>query len=174
MSIRNELVKNLHNIMKPVKMRYILKRKNIPRYNGMLKSTEQCFPGGSVVKNPSAIIKDTGSIGSTCHRTTKPVCHDYWACTLAWMWGCSSRPLLLRHSLVLSATAPDLGHGVAPLGHASASSAAAGALQRLQSHLSVRRMWWQGSSIKECLILTAGSNDSNWQGEYNGRPFHVC
>ena len=31
--------------------------------------------------------------------------------------GSSSRPFLHRHSLALSAAAPDLGHGVTPLGH---------------------------------------------------------
>ncbi|XDA70828.1 hypothetical protein R6Z07F_001190 [Ovis aries] len=35
-------------------------------------------------------------------------------------WGSSSRPLLSRLSLALIAATPDLGRGVAPLGHASA------------------------------------------------------
>ena len=43
-------------------------------------------------------------------------------------WGSSSRPLLHHHSLALSVTAPDLGWGVAPLGHASAWSIAASVL----------------------------------------------
>ena len=37
-----------------------------------------------------------------------------------WTWGSSSQLLLRHHSLALSAAAPDLGHGVAPLGHVSA------------------------------------------------------
>ena len=40
-------------------------------------------------------------------------------------WGRSSQLLLCRHSLALSVAAPDLGRGVAPLGHASAQSFAA-------------------------------------------------
>ena len=44
------------------------------------------FPGGSVVKNPPALEGDTGSTliweDPTCRRTTKPVCHNYWACAL--------------------------------------------------------------------------------------------
>ena len=35
-----------------------------------------------------------------------------------WTWGSSYRPLLHRRSLTLSVTAPDLGWGVAPHGHA--------------------------------------------------------
>ena len=37
-------------------------------------------------------------------------------------WGSSSWPLLCRRSLALLVAAPDLGRGVAPLGHASAGS----------------------------------------------------
>ena len=41
------------------------------------------FPGGLVVKNLPASAEDLGSIPGpgdpTCHRATKPVCHDYWA-----------------------------------------------------------------------------------------------
>ena len=45
------------------------------------------FPGGAVVKNPPANGGDTGSIPGpgrdpTCRRATKPLCHNYWACTL--------------------------------------------------------------------------------------------
>ena len=39
------------------------------------------FPGGAVVRNPPANAGDTGlspGLGrSTCHGTTKPVCHNY-------------------------------------------------------------------------------------------------
>ena len=45
------------------------------------------FPGGAVVKNPPANnAGDTGSIPGpedpTCHKATKPVRHNYWACAL--------------------------------------------------------------------------------------------
>jgi len=43
-------------------------------------------------------------------------------------WGSSSWLLLRRHSPTVSATALDLGYGVAPLRHASARSVAAGTL----------------------------------------------
>ena len=46
----------------------------------------EAFPGGSMVKNPPANAGDTGLIpdweNSTCLATTKPICHNYWACTL--------------------------------------------------------------------------------------------
>ena len=41
-------------------------------------------PGGSVVKKLPANARDTGLIpdqeNPTCHRATKPVRHNYWAC----------------------------------------------------------------------------------------------
>ena len=44
------------------------------------------FPGGAVVKNPPAKAGDKGSIPglgrSHMPRSNKPVCHNYWACTL--------------------------------------------------------------------------------------------
>ena len=44
------------------------------------------FPGGTVVKDPPANAGDTGSTlvheDPTCRGATKPVCHNYWACTL--------------------------------------------------------------------------------------------
>ena len=44
------------------------------------------LPCGSVVKNPPANVGDTGLSpdweNSACLATTKPMCHNYWACTL--------------------------------------------------------------------------------------------
>ena len=44
------------------------------------------LPCGSMVKNPPANARDTGLMpdweNSTCLATTKPMCHNYWACTL--------------------------------------------------------------------------------------------
>ena len=44
------------------------------------------FPGGSVLKNPSANAGDTGSIPDPGDLTScgaaKPVCHNYGACAL--------------------------------------------------------------------------------------------
>ena len=44
------------------------------------------FPGGAVVKNPPANAGDTGRSlvreDPTCHGATRPVHHNYWACTL--------------------------------------------------------------------------------------------
>ena len=44
------------------------------------------FPGGSVVKNPPANAGDTSSFPgpgrSIMPGTTKPICHNYWACVL--------------------------------------------------------------------------------------------
>ena len=50
-------------------------------------STRKDFTtGGTVVKNSPANAEDTGSIPAqeypTCHRATKCVCHNYWACAL--------------------------------------------------------------------------------------------
>ena len=46
----------------------------------------ESFPGGSVVKNPTANSGDRGSIPgpgrSHMPRATQPVCHNYWACAL--------------------------------------------------------------------------------------------
>ena len=46
-----------------------------------LKQTTRDFPGGTVVKNPSANAGDMGSIPgpgrSHLRGTTKPVCHNY-------------------------------------------------------------------------------------------------
>ena len=50
------------------------------RWHWMCRDKAECFPGGSVVKNPqvrSLIQKD-----STCCRATKPMRHSYWACAL--------------------------------------------------------------------------------------------
>ena len=46
------------------------------------------------------------TVGNSSHHCPQP-----------WTRGSSSRPFLRRHSLVLSATAPDLRRGVTPLGH---------------------------------------------------------
>ena len=50
------------------------------------------FPSGSVVKNPSANARDTGSIPGpgdpTCCGATKPILHNYGACALE-PTGCS-------------------------------------------------------------------------------------
>ena len=44
------------------------------------------FPGGPVVKNLPGNVGDMGSIPGpgrfTCCWTTKPLCHNYWACAL--------------------------------------------------------------------------------------------
>ena len=44
------------------------------------------YHGGPVVKNPPANAGDMGLTpgpkDSTCHRATKPVCHNHWASTL--------------------------------------------------------------------------------------------
>ena len=44
----------------------------------------QDFPGGAVVKNPPANAGDTGSSLGRSHmpQATKPVHHNYWACSL--------------------------------------------------------------------------------------------
>jgi len=55
----------------------------------------------------------------TWSSSSRPACTG--ASTAPWIWGSSSRPLLRCHSLALSAAASDLGRGVAPLGHASAT-----------------------------------------------------
>ena len=65
------------------------------------------FPGGSVVKNPPANARDTGSItdpgGSQSHRAMKPMHHHCWACTLqpgspnCWSPG-ALEPVLRRRS----------------------------------------------------------------------------
>ena len=46
------------------------------------KVAHRVFPGGSVVKNPTAIAGDTGLIRKiwedpTCHTASKPVHHNY-------------------------------------------------------------------------------------------------
>ena len=45
------------------------------------KGHEREFPGGTVVKNPPASARDTGSLvvreDPTCRRATKPVHHNY-------------------------------------------------------------------------------------------------
>ena len=47
---------------------------------------DEDFPGGAVVKNPPANVGDTVLSlvreDPTCHRATKPVCHNYGACAL--------------------------------------------------------------------------------------------
>ena len=51
-----------------------------------LKEVLRDFPGGAVVKNPPASVGDTGSIPgpgrSHTHGATKPVGHNYRACSL--------------------------------------------------------------------------------------------
>ena len=48
------------------------------------KKAQLGFCGGSVVKNPPANAGDMGLIPdlgrSSCHRATKPMCHNCWAC----------------------------------------------------------------------------------------------
>ena len=50
------------------------------------KRLKEGFPGGTMVKNSPANAEDTGLIPAqeypTCHRATKCVCHNYWACAL--------------------------------------------------------------------------------------------
>ena len=52
------------------------KKKNLQKWG---------FPGGSVVKKPPANVGHKGSIpvqkDPTCHRATRPECHNYQACT---------------------------------------------------------------------------------------------
>ena len=52
----------------------------------LTRSFVRNLPGGAVVKNLPANAGDMGSIPgpgrSTCYRATKPLCHNYWACTL--------------------------------------------------------------------------------------------
>ena len=55
--------------------------------------------------------------------------------------GSSSRPFLRRRSLALSAAAPDLGHGVTPLGHRSGPNTTSGS-------------WWR--DLTECGPLEKG------------------
>ena len=54
----------------------VLKKKNPQKWG---------FPGGSVVKKPPANAGHMGSIpvqkDPTCHRATRPECHNYRACT---------------------------------------------------------------------------------------------
>ena len=74
-----------------------------------------------------------------------PLGHRPWP----WMWGSSSWPLLSHHSLVLLAVAPDLGQGVAPLGHSSVRSVTASVLlrgpsQSIQSLEFSRAEYWSG------------------------------
>ena len=51
-----------------------------------LKKHIRDFPGGAVVKNPPANAGDMGSSpvreDPTCRGSSKPMCHNYWACTL--------------------------------------------------------------------------------------------
>ena len=53
---------------------------------GKIKNQIEGFPGGSVVKNPPAMQGTwVGALvqeDPTCHRATKPVRRNYWACAL--------------------------------------------------------------------------------------------
>ena len=52
----------------------------------IFKNLHGDIPGGSVLKNLPANAGDMGSSPSpedpTCHRATKPLHHNYWACAL--------------------------------------------------------------------------------------------
>ena len=52
----------------------------------VIKNLSKDFPGGSVVKNPPANAGNTWSVSdlgrSLVPQATKPVHHNYWACTL--------------------------------------------------------------------------------------------
>ena len=55
-------------------------------YKYIYKTDNQGFPGGAVVKNLPANVRDTGSSRgpgrSHMRGATKPVRHNYWACAL--------------------------------------------------------------------------------------------
>ena len=68
---------------------------------------------------PSLITYHLIWVFSYIGHGVSPNCHLSWP----WMWGISSQLLLLTLDMgyLLSATAPDIGHGVSPLGHSYAA-----------------------------------------------------
>ena len=62
-----------------------------------IKTARRGFPGGSVVNLPmqETLVPALAQEDSTCHGTTKPVRHSYWACALE-LRTCDNRAHVLQ------------------------------------------------------------------------------